>query len=159
MDIHDELAALRAELRAVRREMELLPIGESHSGLNALPAILIGQGNELFDGNVAFDDIYGATLPSDVDAPTEVPTAVPSSMLAGATLADGLCVGKLDYDTDAGELVWVATKVRIDGVTYADATSVLVEDMAILSMTTVRLPITGGGGATATVYLPHIIGP
>jgi hypothetical protein len=119
-----------------------------------LTTILILQGNTVLSSDTYYGTIYGCKIPSS--GVTAVPSATPSPS-AGGTYADGLCCGSL-FDGTSSAYVWVANKVSIASVDHYDVVSTMVEGMIIQSRLQVRLPITGGGGTTAEVFLPWYIG-
>lgn len=119
-----------------------------------LASIVIMQGNKVLDADTYYGTIYGAKVPSS--AITAVPTAAPNPSAAG-TYTDGLCGGTL-FEGSSSSYVWVAIKVNTGGADISDSIGTLIEGMIIQSRYRIQLPITGGGGAVADVYLPWYLG-
>jgi hypothetical protein len=126
-------------------------VGASRS--QRFQTILIAKGNTVLSANSYYGTIYGCKIPST--GVTAVPTATPSP---SGSYSDGLCCGVMISFGAADTYVWVSTKVNINSTNISDQLSTLIENMMIQSRYSVLLPITGGGGTTARVYLPWFVG-
>jgi len=82
--------------------------------------------------------------------PTEVPQADPSALVTFPAY-----LGKARLD--GGDWVWVGIIVKPAGVNIYDLLAALPNNQKFMSRQTVQMPITGGGGATATLYLPWVV--
>jgi hypothetical protein len=150
----NDLADLDRRLRDLERQADMLPARPTPNAYPRISTIIILRGNKILDADTYYGTIYGCKVPAS--GITAVPTAIPGSGGLG-TYADGLCAGSY-YNGSTTGLVWVSTKIVVDGTTITDSVGTLVEGMIIQSRYAFKLPITGGGGTTAKVYLPWYLG-
>lgn len=140
-----ELDRLRAEVRDIRQWMKNIP-ARFGPPPRSVVYLRVGDGNELI---AAASPVLGLkTL--DIGSPiTSVPTAEPT---LGTTYADGLTAAT---DLDTEETVWLASCVQESGGTAKqDLTGQLPEGLPVWCYRSFAIPISGGGGATALVWLP-----
>lgn len=131
-----------------------IPVVVGSNRQQKIYTIVINQGNTVLAADTYYGTIYGAKIPTS--GVTAVPTATPSPT-AGGTYTNGLCCGTL-FNGSTTSYVWVCLKAVVGSTTVYDTLSTLVEGMIIESRYKVQLPITGGGGAVANVYIPWYIG-
>ena len=119
-----------------------------------LTVIVMGAGNSL--GTYAAVEYFGLKAISTTGI-EEVPTAVPTAI--DTVYSDGLSAGLLN-----GNLVWVASRIYLDttdngtpDTSFQDKFISVPEDVSVICYQSHQVPITGGGGTTATVYLPGLV--
>lgn len=131
-------------IRRIAQQVQVLS-----AGLTPDRVLVVDEGNSI---HTTITTIYGLsaidTFPAD--AITAVPSASPSS---GAT--DTYDVGlAAAYDVLTDSYVWISSGVEVNGITYQGANLSIAKGHSILAIQSVDVPITGGGGATAKVWLP-----
>lgn len=139
----DHARWLEAEIARMQRRLDRIPARWRDVQVRYLR---VGDGNELI---AAASPVLGLkTL--DIGSPiTSVPTAEPTM---GTTYADGLTAAT---DLDTEETVWLASCAQESGGTARqDLTGALPEGVPVWCYRSCAIPISGGGGATATVWLP-----
>lgn len=117
--------------------------------------LTVGEGNLI--GTFNSTDYYGVKgLASN--GIEEVPSAAPDAI--DTVYSDGLTAAR----TEGGILVWLATKLYLDtdndgtaDTSFADTNATIRKDARIIVKLSYHVPITGGGGTTARVYLPYLI--
>lgn len=147
---------LESRLAAIEREqarMPLLPPGGGGGGVDYL-RLIVGAGNTI-EGATYGSPVGLQGLDPATDTPiTAVPTAIPTlSDFNGGTFTDGLATARIP----GGTYVWIASYVQLNGTDdHFDSPFSIAkgQSLACQLSTAVQVPITGGGGATATVYLP-----
>lgn len=147
-------ADLARRISALEDQVRSLPARPVPSPCPHIDTIIILRGNTVLASDTYYGTIYGCKVPAS--GITAVPSATPGSGGLG-TYTDGLCAGSL-YDGRNYTIVWVAIKVHPDAVDISDTVGTLIEGMIIQSRYSHKLPITGGGGALATVHLPWYVG-
>jgi hypothetical protein len=147
-------ALLERRIAALERQLRQVPVRLGIGGTIAptpRTAIQVLGGNSL--GTVA-GVAYTGIKPLGTSL-TAVPAAVPTN---GSTYADGLGYGKIldAAGVPQNPYVWIASKATPSGGSaLQDYSGYLVTGCLITTVFSVLLPITGGGGTTAIVYLPH----
>lgn len=141
----------RAEVERLRRELARLQsqvivrVGSTSSAIVPVLSATLGTDTITTIGANAYK---GILTPGTV--PTEVPQANPSALVSFPSY---LGKARLNGST----WVWVAVYIKPYGVTLYDLAASIPNNQVFMSRTQVDVPITGGGGTTAKVYLPWVI--
>jgi hypothetical protein len=142
------LAALANDVRALegasQRQVVIPPRTTSYGVVNVLSETL---GTDVLV-TVGGTQYKGIISPGTV--PTEVPQLDPSALVTFPAY-----LGKARLN--GGAYVWVGIILKPSGVNIFDLLAPLPSNQKFQSRMTVQMPITGGGGATATVYLPWTV--
>jgi hypothetical protein len=136
---HPQLEALQRRIEELETIIATIPSRERAKGAGAAyNELIVGAGNVIgtFDGE-EYKGLKYVSVPV-AEVPAQAPTALTD------VTADNLTAATLD-----GKLVWLASKTSA-GV---DERLSALEGARVLSFVSVKLPITGGGGDHATVYL------
>lgn len=119
--------------------------------------IFIGRNNVIFDSDNVSGWVgaqvqhLGLAVPSS--AISSVPSADPADITT--TYADGLCCGRLD-DVSSTK-VWLSNHATDGTTTIQGVRQPIYQDRLIYSLATIDVPIAGGGGSTAPVYIVSLI--
>lgn len=127
-------------IRRLSRDLSMLEAANTLS--NRL--LIMDQGNAI---HTTLATVYGLKANGSI---TSVPSAAPS-FGATNTYTDGLACAE---DQETGLPVWVSTGVSIGGDLFRDANIAIADGHAFIALRAIQVPISGGGGATAPVYLP-----
>lgn len=140
------VAQTQTAVRALRDETRRRVVVPGAPAAGPFPRYLrVEDGNELI-GAASLLGLKTIALGSPI---TSVPTAVP---VVGTTYADGLSAAT---DLDTGDVVWIASCAQEDGGTaQQDLTGDLPEGVPVLCVRSLSVPISGGGGTVAQVWLP-----
>lgn len=115
------------------------------SPVKRLRAVVVGSSNSEFFSTTSF---FGVKRPAS--PVTEVPIAVPLGFLTA--YPDGICYAA---EIDTGAALWIGIYLQDTVPVLAQLAQRLPAGLPILVRDAVSLPITGGGGARALVYLPY----
>ncbi len=132
---------MEAEIRELQREMRGIPSRfAGGSSTTAVDVITMSSGSDTLTSisGVAY---RGIAVPAS--AITSVPSATPSGS------SPGLGVGYL-----RGVAVWIAVKVDAGAGVVTDTVAAIPNGQTFTTRKAVDMPVAGGGGIKAKVYLP-----